>query len=207
MIFSFNKIFNFKDITFSFFQLHICSFSMRVISYLKDIKMGKNCKFQGLAKFKRSETGRIEIGNNCRFLSSTFSNILGIYKPCNLMATERNSSLLIGSNCGFSGTTIACAKLINIGNNVRCGSNSLITDSDWHFDDVRSGGSKPIIIKDGVWLGSNVVVLKGVTIGKNSLVAANSVVFQSIPDNCVAAGNPCVVVFDPSKRSKISDKL
>ena len=171
---------------------------MRLVSNLKKIEIGENCSFDGLAKFKRSETGKIVVGSGCTFLSSTFSNILGIYKPCSLMATAKNASISIGSNCGFSGTSIAAALTIKVGNNVRFGSNTMVTDSDWHFEDVRSGGSKPVFIEDDVWLGANVVVLKGVTIGKNSLVAANSVVFASIPENCIAAGNPCTVVFDPS---------
>jgi maltose O-acetyltransferase len=45
-----------------------------------------------------------------------------------------------------------------------------------------------------VWLGVNVTVLKGVTIGENSIIGANSLVVKSIPANCVAAGNPCRVI-------------
>ena len=50
------------------------------------------------------------------------------------------------------------------------------------------------IIKDNVFLGSNVVVKKGVTIGENSVVGMNSVVTKDIPANCVAVGNPCRII-------------
>ena len=50
---------------------------------------------------------------------------------------------------------------------------------------------EPITVKDGAWLGGGVIVLPGVTIGKNSVIGAGSVVTRSIPDNCVAVGNPC----------------
>jgi len=105
-----------------------------------------------------------------------------------------NSIIEIGDNCGFSGTVIGASAHIKIGNNVKCGANTLITDFDWHPEDVRSGTPKPINIGDNVWLGLNVVVLKGVTIGDNTLVGANSLVLNDLPANAIAAGNPCKVI-------------
>jgi acetyltransferase-like isoleucine patch superfamily enzyme len=52
----------------------------------------------------------------------------------------------------------------------------------------------PVIIGDGVWLGSNVLVLPGVTIGKGSVVAAGSVVSRDIPSGVLAAGNPAKII-------------
>ncbi len=52
-------------------------------------------------------------------------------------------------------------------------------------------GANPVEIKYGVWIGGGVIILPGVTIGKNSIIGAGSVVSRSIPDNCVAVGNPC----------------
>lgn len=49
-------------------------------------------------------------------------------------------------------------------------------------------------IKDGAWIGGGAIILPGVTIGKNSIIGAGSVVNRSIPDNCVAVGNPCRVL-------------
>jgi len=54
--------------------------------------------------------------------------------------------------------------------------------------------AKPITLEDNVWLGGNVVVLGGVTIGKNSVIGAGSVVRKSIPPNSLALGNPCRVI-------------
>jgi len=51
----------------------------------------------------------------------------------------------------------------------------------------------PITVGNNVWFGGNVVVCPGVTIGSNVVIGAGSVVVHDIPDNCVAAGNPCVV--------------
>jgi acetyltransferase-like isoleucine patch superfamily enzyme len=54
--------------------------------------------------------------------------------------------------------------------------------------------SAPIVIEDDVWLGANVMVLKGVTIGARSIIGAGSVVTKSIPSDCIAAGTPAKVI-------------
>ncbi len=54
--------------------------------------------------------------------------------------------------------------------------------------------AKPVIIEDNVWIGGGAIILPGVTIGKNAVIGAGSVVNKSIPENCVAAGNPCKVI-------------
>ena len=77
---------------------------------------------------------------------------------------------------------------------MRCGANTYIASTDAHSDDYRAGKDRPIVLEDNVWLGLNVVVLKGVTIGKNSLIGANSVVTKDIPANVIAVGNPCRVI-------------
>jgi acetyltransferase-like isoleucine patch superfamily enzyme len=100
----------------------------------------------------------------------------------------------MGMGCGFSGTVISCAKRIVLGRNVRCGANTLITDTDWHWDDPRSGADEPVTIEDNVWLGVNVTILKGVTIGAGTLVGAGSVVTRSLPSHVVAAGVPARVI-------------
>lgn len=62
----------------------------------------------------------------------------------------------------------------------------------------------PVEIKDGAWIGGGVIILPGVTIGKNSIIGAGSVVTRSIPDNCVAVGNPCrpIKYFDDIRKQQ-----
>ncbi len=155
------------------------------------VKTGINAKFSGKCHFKRYPKSTISIGNNCEFLSRPNSNLIGINRPCMISTLTEEAVIEIGDNCGFSGTVIGAFCKIKIGNNVRCGANTLITDSDWHSDDPRVGPSKPVIIGNNVWLGINVVVLKGVEIGENTLIGANSLVTKNIPANVIAAGNPC----------------
>lgn len=54
--------------------------------------------------------------------------------------------------------------------------------------------SEKVVVKEGAWIGANTVVLPGVTIGRNSVIGAGSIVTKSIPDFCVAVGNPCKVI-------------
>lgn len=158
------------------------------------IEIGKDCKFMGKAHFERLQNTEILIGNNCTFNSSHNSNLIGVYSPCMVSTIKGRAKVKIGNGCGFSGTVIGAALHIELGDNVRCGANTLITDSDWHSDDYRTGDDKPVIIEDNVWLGYGVKVLKGVRIGKNSLIGANSVVTKDIPANVIAVGNPCKVI-------------
>lgn len=158
------------------------------------INMGANCSFMGKTTFRKLPFSQITIGKNCHFNSTHTSNTIGVYCPCIVSTISPHAKIEIGDKCGFSGTVIGAALHIKLGNNVRCGANTLITDSDWHTDDPRTGEDKAVIIEDNVWLGYGVKVLKGVHIGKNSLIGAGSIVTKDIPANVVAAGNPCRVI-------------
>jgi maltose O-acetyltransferase len=54
--------------------------------------------------------------------------------------------------------------------------------------------SDPVIIGDNVWIGERAIILKGVNIGDNAIVAAGSVVTKSIPNNSLVAGNPAKII-------------
>jgi len=158
------------------------------------VNLGRGNHFQGKVYFRKELQSQISIGNNCLFYSNYSSNNIGVRGPCMISTIKRGASVYIGSECGFSGTVIAAAKSITIGNHVKCGANCVITDSDWHPEDYRSRKDLPVCIEDNVWLGYGVIVLKGVHIGKNSLIGAGSIVTMDIPSNVIAAGNPCRII-------------
>lgn len=158
------------------------------------IKIKAGLKVYGVIHFRRFPNTKISVGSNCRFRSKSNSNLIGVNRPCMISTLHKGAEITIGNSCGFSGTVVAAFKKIIIGNNVKCGANTLITDSDWHPEDERSGEALTVCIGNNVWLGINSIVLKGVSIGENSIIGANSVVVKDVPANVVAAGNPCKVI-------------
>ena len=172
----------------------------RILASMWGVQLGSSCKFSGRTFFRKYPGSRIRIGNNCRFRSSFRSNLLGINRPCGISTHQKNAEIFLGDNCGCSGTIIGAARKIVLGNQVLCGANVTITDFDWHglhasernqqvFEKAES-----VRIGDNVWLGLNTLVLKGVEIGNNTVVGANSVVTSSLPDNVIAAGIPARVI-------------
>ena len=110
---------------------------------------------------------------------------------------------IININCTF----VDCNK-IEIGNNVLIASNVQIYTAthpvnvkerlvdEWEENSGQAFFrvyALPVKIEDNVWIGGGAIILPGVTIGKNSVIGAGSVVTKDIPSNCVAVGNPCRV--------------
>ena len=77
---------------------------------------------------------------------------------------------------------------------------SKLVDNDSHRISIdiserrKPPNSAPIIIHDNVWVGMNSLILKGVEIGQNSIVAAHSVVTRNVPENTLVAGNPAKII-------------
>lgn len=175
----------------------VCTFlSYYIFKYFLGVKFSsKSVIFNGFPIVRKRKKSQIYIGNNCMFISEADGlNLIGINRKCILTTQAEGANIKIGNNCGFSGTSISAFISVTIEDNVKCGANTFITDSDWHPEDPRGGSCGPVIIHKNVWLGLNVVVLKGVSIGENSIIGANSVVTKSIPSNVVAAGNPCKIL-------------
>lgn len=122
-----------------------------------------------------------------------------------------SGKITIGANTYLGDDTLlSSSHEIQIGDHVLVAHGVHIFDNDSHPLDsaarlgdylgvLNNGGraqiaSAPVRIGDNAWIGFNVIILKGVTIGANSVVAAGSVVTRDVPPDCVAAGNPAVVV-------------
>lgn len=177
----------------------LCTLISRIIWSAKKLKTGTGIRHFGLAKVSRWPGSVISVGNDCVFRSDRTSNLIGVNRRCIISTHDPKAVITIGDSCGFSGATIGCLQAIHIGNQVLVGANAIITDFDWHNIDPlkrrdRCEHSKPVIIEDNVFIGVNAIVLKGVSIGRNSVIGANSVVTSNIPANCIAAGNPAKIV-------------
>ncbi|MFT6288131.1 MAG: acetyltransferase-like isoleucine patch superfamily enzyme [Alcanivorax sp.] len=108
------------------------------------------------------------------------------------------------------GTRLSASDKITIGDGVMMANGTYITDSDWHtvYDRTqRDERATPVVIEDNVWLGDHATVLKGVTVGENSVIAARAVVTRDIPANVIAAGNPAKVVKELDPDRKITTRM
>jgi acetyltransferase-like isoleucine patch superfamily enzyme len=134
-------------------------------------------------------------------------------KLCTWKAGEDWGRVAIGDYVLISpGTQIISSRAIAVGANTMIASGVYISDSDWHgtYDRLReAGAAKPIVLEENVWIGVRAIVGKGVTIGRNSIVGAGSVVTKDIPANVIAAGNPCVVKreLDPTRAFAVRAEL
>lgn len=167
---------------------------------------------------------RCSIGNRVSFGPHALCGIRGnggsiaigshVFLDCSLF-TMGDGSIRIGDNCwiGGAGTTaIGALQSVAIGSDVIISNHVHIYDNNNHPTDPSArlkmtrgehGGplwdwthsaADPVVIEDNVWIGEFSMVLKGVTIGKGSIVAAHSVVTKDVPSYSVVAGNPAKVV-------------
>lgn len=143
----------------------------------------------------RGEAVRVSIG--------TGSNVEG-----GLWLERSGATVRIGSRTHIGANTIfTCARDISVGDDTLISFDVLVSDHDSHslFADERAGdvsewmaGRKdwshvpiaPVVIADRCWIGAKAIILKGVTIGEGSVVAAGSVVTRDVPPWTLVAGNP-----------------
>jgi acetyltransferase-like isoleucine patch superfamily enzyme len=163
------------------------------------VDLGEGCRFCGLPDIRRMPDSVIRIGARCEFRSAPWSNQVGLNRPCSISTLRENALIEIGHDSGFSGAVIGAAERIVIGSHVLVGGNCTITDTDWHAltherRKTEPGNCAPVVIEDEVFLSMNVIVLKGVTIGAGTVVAAGSVVSKSLPGGVIAGGAPARVL-------------
>ena len=151
-------------------------------------KIGSEIELTGPVILQNS--GTIEIGDQVIFDSKW-------YKPIYISLVRPEARLTIENNVYINfGTEISMVKEVFIGAYSLIGIDCLIYDTDWHRLDGLDGEvlAEPTRIGRGVWLGARVIVMKGVTIGDNTVVAANSVVASDLPNNVLAGGSPARVI-------------
>jgi acetyltransferase-like isoleucine patch superfamily enzyme len=112
--------------------------------------------------------------------------------------------ITVGDCCLMSpGSRLSASDEIVLGDGVMLANGAYVTDSDWHtiYDRMVRDEPTPVHIGNNVWLGDHSTVLKGVTIGDNSVVASRAVVTRDVPANVVVAGSPAKVIkeLDPER--------
>lgn len=120
---------------------------------------------------------------------------------------DYGSNISIGENFYTNhNVTILDGAKVTFGDNVFIAPNCVFSTAGHAIDSAqRVQGLEialPITVGDNVWIGTNVSVLPGVTIGSNTIIGAGSVVNKSIPDGVIAAGNPCKVIREVTDADK-----
>ena len=168
--------------------------------------------------------GVVDIGIKIRLDSPCTRKYLEISDDCivagNFIFESNAGKVIIGKHSYIGGGTFISRSLIEIGDNVTIAWGGTFYDHDSHsldylrrrkdiddeLDDIRNGrnfiankdwsdvNSSPIKICNDAWIGMNVIILKGVTVGEGSIVGAGSVVTKDVPAWTVVAGNPAVII-------------
>jgi acetyltransferase-like isoleucine patch superfamily enzyme len=149
----------------------------------------------------------LDIGEFTVINSDNLTSFVTISSPVKF-ALGISARIQIGERCDLNGCSIAAYESVTIGNRVQIGPGGWISDTDLHSLDMETRRKQlsgatfdwkdvarvPVSIEDDVWIGASVLILKGVHIGEGSVVGAGSVVTNNVPEYCVVAGNPAIVV-------------
>ena len=165
------------------------------------LAMPSGSRFLGCPIIQKHRRSTMRLGEGLQLRSTPAANPLGANRPVILCTWQAGAELMIGRSFGMTGGTLCAAQSITIGDNVIIGANSTVIDTDFHPLDYptrkispQAGISRPIVIEDEVFIGMNCLVLKGVRIGRGSVIGAGSVVTKDIPAGVIAAGNPARVL-------------
>ncbi len=130
---------------------------------------------------------------------SEIDETLRIFTPFHINYGKKTT---FGRDCFVNfGCTFLALGGITIEDDVFIGPHCVLA-TEYHPEEPTTRHSlltKPIVVKRNAWLGANVTVLAGVTIGENAIVAAGSVVTKDVPDNMVVAGSPARMIREIKK--------
>ena len=166
------------------------------------VKVGRN--FICTGRLIIQGHGIYQFGDDLTINSKETVNPIGGSRT--VFQTIAGGRIIIGNQVGMSHAILCSRSEIKIENNVLIGGGVKIFDHDFHSvsyeERMRNGDSDvrtaPIRIKEGAFIGAHAIILKGVTIGRHSVIGAGAVVTKDVPDNEVWAGNPAKFVKELS---------
>lgn len=170
----------------------------------KGFRFGKNCFVDGAPQVRMTKGAQVILEDDVTLISNPRHNPL-LESPMAFQTLTPNARIELKAHCGISGSRLVCCNRITIGEYTIIGPGTLIYDSEGHSYDKEIGWSgrsvrtgRPITIGKKCFIGTRCIILSGVTIGDNCVIAAGSVITQDIPDGHKACGNPAT--FEPLPR-------
>lgn len=135
------------------------------------------------------------IHRNCDIKLGRKVNLHAGVKLSGLGNAGKRSELIIGD-----GVAVGDRTEIHAGNSVKIGDGTLIAwdccimDRDYHKFESETEVTRPVVIGKHVWIGCNVLIMKGVTVGDGAVIAAGSVVTKDVPAAALVGGNPARII-------------
>ena len=161
----------------------------------KNVKLHNGLRINKWPLIRVHRNASIVLSDNVLLNSSNHSYHINMHSRVKIMCDVEDAEIYIGKNTRIHGSCIHAFKKIHIGNDCLIAANCQIFDANGHHSSAQqrhtnNGKAKEIKIGDNVWIGANSIILPGVSIGSNSIIAAGSVVNKSIPGEHIAGGNP-----------------
>lgn len=171
--------------------------ALRLQFLLSGIEWGDHWRIFGAPMIQRHRGSSIELGSYLELRSSPRSNPLTPQQPVVFSTRSPQATIKLGDHCGLTGVVIVAEREVLIGDHVLIGANTVITDTDFHplspesrRSNINAGESAPIHIENDVFIGTQAIILKGVTIGTGAVIGARSVVTKDVAPRSIVAGNP-----------------
>lgn len=173
----------------------------RLLFAVNRIPWHPSWRFHGAPIIQKHRQSIMRFGPRMRLRSSIRSNPLGPTHPVILCTWQPGAVLEIGTDFGMTGGSVVAAQRITIGDRVTVGANCTIIDTDFHPLESKQrqlhpqdAEIAPVVIEDDVFIGMNCLILKGITLGRGSVIGAGSVVTRDVPPYSVVAGNPAQII-------------
>lgn len=165
------------------------SAALRARWYLRKVtSVGPRVRVWGRPSVRNS--GTMIVGDRARLISTIATLEIVVEKGATLEIGE-------GSYINY-GCSIGATSLIRIGPRANIGTHVIMIDNDFHELDpsrrLSRPPSAPIILEENVWVGARAIILRGVTVGADSVIGAGSVVTHDIPPRSLAVGQPARVI-------------
>ena len=166
---------------------------------MRGVRCGRALTLAGRPLVTGAKRGLITLGERVELVSVSNRTNLGVRAPTIIRILAPAASITIGDDTGISGAVICAAQNVKIGKRCLLGADVMVFDTDFHHlepEGRRYGQpdwpkiSAAVVIEDDVFIGTRSIVMKGVTIGRGSVVGAGSVVTSDVPPMTLVAGVP-----------------